>query len=260
MTHVFEVDSGKKQVCQDLIAYLTPHETRALFLLGNLRSCQPAVTYIAKENNRVVGVCGYYPTFQSCTIFSESSEASRMFAQTVLREHSSVTCLLGMSKMVEPAYAEFVALGRKPIIPPEMDFLELSMRNFKPFLLPEISIRRVTDQDVDTVARLHRLINHVIAMDAPITEEERAKVRTNDASFCLEVDGKIVTIANSNGLAIHAFQILGVATDPAYQRRGYAKAICSHLIRFMQKKGAEKAVLFTGKNNSAARKCYLDLA
>jgi hypothetical protein len=27
----------------------------------------------------------------------------------------------------------------------------------------------------------------------------------------------------------------------------------------MQKKGAEKAVIFTGKENIAARKCYLDL-
>ena len=258
--HIVEADLGKKQVCQDLIAYLRPHETHALFLLGNFQNhFQPAFTYIAKENNRIVGVCGYYPTFQSCTVFSESSEASRAFAQTVLRKHSSVNSLLGMSKMVEPAYAEFVALGCKPISPPEMDFFELATKNFKPFSLPGVSIRQVTYQDIDSVARLQRLIHHVIAMDAPITEEERVKVRTSDASFCLEADGKIVAVANSNGLAIHAFQILGVATDPAYQRRGYAKALCSHLIQFMQKKGAEKAVIFTGKENTAARKCYQDL-
>ena len=259
MTHVFEVDTGKKQVCQDLIAYLAPHEIHALFLLGNLqRHFHPAFTYIAKENNRIVGVCGYYPSFQSCTIFSESSEASRAFARTVLKEHSSVKALLGMSKMTEPAYAEFVALGCKPINPPETDFFELALKNFKPFSLPGISIRSVTDQDIDSVARLHRLIHHA-AMDAPITEEERARVRANDVSFCLEADGKIITVADSNGLATHAFQILGVATDPAYQRRGYAKALCSHLIQFMQKKGAEKAVIFTGKENIAARKCYQDL-
>ncbi len=257
--HIAEVDMSKKQVRQDLIAYLKPHETHALFLLGNLQShFQTVFTYFAKENNRIVGVCGYYPTFQSCTIFSESSEASRAFARTILKEHSSVNALLGMPKMIEPAYAEFVASGRKPINPPEKDFFELAMKNFKPFSLQGISIRPVTDRDVDTVARLQRLIHHV-TMDAPITEEERVKVRASDVSFCLEVDEKIVAVANSNGLAIHAFQILGVATDPAYQRRGYAKALCSYLIQFMQKKGAEKAVLFTGKDNVAARKCYLDL-
>jgi ribosomal protein S18 acetylase RimI-like enzyme len=51
-----------------------------------------------------------------------------------------------------------------------------------------------------------------------------------------------------------------VATDPAYQRRGYAKAICLHLIELMQKKGAHKAVIFTDKENIAGQKCYLDLS
>jgi hypothetical protein len=149
--HIAEVDTSKKQVCQDLTTYLKPHETHALFLLGNLRShFQPVFTYIAKENNRIVGVCGYYSVFQSCTIFSESPEASRAFARIVLKEHSSVNALLGMSKMMEPAYAEFVALGRKPISPPEMDFFELSVKNFKSFSLPGVSIRPVTDRDVDT--------------------------------------------------------------------------------------------------------------
>jgi ribosomal protein S18 acetylase RimI-like enzyme len=205
-----------------------------------------------------VGVCGYYPTFQSCTIFSESPKASKAFAKVILKTHSAVNALLGMSKMVELAYAEFVAAGRKPINPPEMDFFELAMEHFKPFSLPAVPIRPVTDKDVEPVARLQRLIHHV-TMDAPITEEERVKVRASDVSFCLEADGKIVAVATSNGLAIHAFQILGVATDPAYQRRGYAKALCSHLIQFMQKKGAQKVVIFTGKENIAARKCYLDL-
>ncbi len=256
---ITQFDGNQESARKELIAYLAPHEAQALFLLGNLQShFQPAFIYIAKENNRIVGVCGYYPTFQSCTIFSESSEASRAFARIVLKEHSSVNALLGMSKMIEPAYAEFVASGRKPINPPEMDFFELVMEHFKPFSLPKVSIRPVADKDVDTVARLQRLIHHV-TMDAPITEEERIKVRACDASFCLEVDGKIVAVATSNGLAIHAFQFLGVATDPVYQRRGYAKALCSHLIQFMQKKGAQKVVIFTGRENIAARKCYLDL-
>lgn len=256
---ITQLDVNQESVRKELIAYLEPHESNALFLLGNLQShFQPAFIYVAKESKRIVGVCGYYPTFQSCTIFSESSEASKAFARIVLKTHSSVNALLGMANMIRPAYEEFVTQGRKPINSPEMDFFELAMKNFKPFSLPEISIRPVIEQDVDTVARLQRLIHHV-PIDAPITEEERVKVRAIDVSFCLEVDGTIVAVAASNGLAIHAFQILGVATDLAYQRRGYAKALCSHLIRFMQKKGAQNAVIFTGKENIAARKCYLDL-
>jgi hypothetical protein len=143
---ITQVNVDQESVCKELIAYLALHEAQALFLLGNLQShFQPAFTYIANENNRVVGVCGYYPTFQSCTIFSESDEASKAFAQIVLKKHPMVNTLLGMSKMIEPAYAEFVAAGRKPINPPERDFFELAMEHFKPFSLPEVLIRPVAD-------------------------------------------------------------------------------------------------------------------
>jgi hypothetical protein len=65
MIQINEVDTSKEQVRKDLIAYLKPHETQALFLLGNLQShFHPAFVYVAKENNRMVGVCGYYPAFQ----------------------------------------------------------------------------------------------------------------------------------------------------------------------------------------------------
>jgi predicted GNAT family acetyltransferase len=176
----------------------------------------------------------------------------------VLKKHPSVIALLGMANMVLPAYDEFVAWGRTLIEPPMNDFFELTMKNFQPFSLPRVEIHPVAEKDVDSVSRLQRLIHHV-PLEDPITEEERVKVRALSVAFCLEVDGKIVSVATSNGLAIHAFQILGVATDPSYQRRGYAKALCSYLIQFMQKKGAEKAIIFTGEENIAARKCYLDL-
>ena len=255
---ITQLDINQESVRQDLIAYLKPHETQALFLLGNLQShFQPSFVYVAKENNRMVGVCGYYPTFQSCTIFSESAEASRAFARVVLKKHS-VNALLGMACMVRPAYDEFVAQGREPTNAPEKLFFELSLKNFKPYLSQDGTIHPITEQDVDSVALLHRLIHH-IPTDQPVTEEERVKVRAYFITFCLEIDGKIAAAASSNGLAIEAFQILGVATDLAFQRRGYAKTVCSQLILYMQKHGGKKAVLFTDDENGAAKKCYLDL-
>jgi ribosomal protein S18 acetylase RimI-like enzyme len=252
-------DVNQESVRKELIAYLEPHESKALFLLGNLQShFQPAFLYVAKEKNRLIGVCGYYPTFQSCTIFSESSAASKAFAQTVLKNHPSVIALTGMANMVQPAYDEFTSYGRKPTNIPRQDFFELTMKNFRPFFLSDVTIRPIAERDVDSAARLHRLIHHA-SMDDPITEEERKRIRFSPVSFCLEMEERVVSVASSNGLAIHAFQILGVATDPSYQRRGYAKALCSYLIQFMQKSGAEKAIIFTGEENTAARKCYLDL-
>jgi ribosomal protein S18 acetylase RimI-like enzyme len=254
---ISEVNIEKER--KNLIAYLQPHEAQALFLLANLQShMEPSFVYVAKENNRIIGVCGYYPTFKSCTIFSERSVASKAFAQTMLKNHPDANTLLGMAVMVEPAYEEYLLQGRKPIREPEIDFFELEMKNFKPFFIPNALIRQVTENDVDAVVHLHRLIHH-ISRDNPISEDERVKIRMSEVAFCVETDGEVVSVAISNGLAIHAFQILGVATDPIYQKRGYAKALCSHLIEFMREKGGEKAILFTGKENLAARKCYLDL-
>jgi len=95
---ITQFDINQESVRQELIAYLTLHETQALFLLGNLQShFQPSFVYVAKENDRMVGVCGYYPTFQSCTIFFERAEASRAFARVVLKKHS-VNALQGHGK------------------------------------------------------------------------------------------------------------------------------------------------------------------
>ena len=256
---IIEEYTKNEQVRKSLIAFLKPHETQALFLLGNLQSrFQPSCVYVAQQQGQIVGVCGYYPTFQSCSIYSESPDASRALAQVVLKNHSSVNTLTGMARMVKPAYDEFIARGRVPTIAPEMDFFELSVKNFKPFTSSDGIIRPITDHDVDDAARLNRLIHHK-SIEDPIKEEERLRVKAISITFCLEIDGKFVAVASSNGLAIKAFQILGVATHPDFQRKGYAKAVCSHLILSMQEKGAEKAIIFTGEENVAARKCYLDL-
>jgi len=256
---IIEQDHNNVQVRRDLIAYLQPHETQALFLLGNIQSrFGPAFIYVAEQEGNKVGVCGYYPTFKACTLFSESDIVSRLFAKEMLKRHGEVHTILGMANMAKPAYEEFLDHGREPLEDPEQVFLELEMSDFVPVSPVEGIVRPIKEEDVDRVAILTRLLRPVPSID-PVTEEERVKVKASDVIFCLEIDGKVVSVAASNGLAIQAFQILNVATDPAYQRRGYARAVCSHLIRYMQKRGAEKAVIFTGKDNMAAQKCYLSL-
>ncbi len=252
------VDAAQPGVRQMLIDYLRPHETRALFLVGNLQAnFQPSFIYTARNNNALAGICGYYPTFQSCTIYSEDAEASRLLARKIFDQHM-IGALLGMKEMARPAYDELIKLGKAATNSPEQLFLELALENFQPHLPKVGIIRPVESRDVDAAVLLSRQI-HQQSKESPITEEERMRIMANSDKFCLEIDGKIVSIAFSNGLAIEAFQLLGVSTDPAYQRRGFAKAVCSHLIARMQKKGAKTAVIFTGPENQAAIQCYMDL-
>jgi hypothetical protein len=256
--YIAEIDPKNKKYRNELIDYLAQDEAKALFLIGNLVSnFQPSFVYVARQNALIVGVCGYYPTFKSCSIYAETDEASRILAKKVIPLHS-IQALLGMKTMILPAYDEFLKQGMKSIVNPEHVFFELDIKNFKPYFTQDGKIVPIQKNDIDDAVKLQRQI-HNIPKDNPITEEDRIKVVKCDVKFGLKIDDKLVSVATSNGLAIKAFQILGVATDTNYQRRGYAKAVCSHLISYMKDKGADKAIIFSGEDNIAAKKCYLDL-
>ncbi len=256
---IIEEDVADEQFRSELIDYLKPHETKALFLLGNiLNHYDASALYVARKNGKIVAVCGYYAPFQSCSIFSEDHSATQALAHIMLKNHPSVRTTLGMADIVKPAYDEFIAAGRQSIRDPEVLFFELTTEDFVPFIPSNGVVRRMTENDVDAVARLLRLL-HQAPMEAPLTEEEKIRVRASPNTGCLEVDGNIVAVASTNGLAFQAFQILGVATDPAYRRRGCAKAVCSYLICSMREQGGKQAIIFTEKENSAAINCYLSL-
>ncbi len=256
--YIAEVAPKNKKYRNELIEYLAKDEAKALFLIGNLVSnFQPSFVYVARQNARIVGVCGYYPTFKSYSIYAETDHASRELAKKVIPIHS-ISALLGMKQMILPAYDEFSKQGMKSIANPEHVFFELDMKNFKPYFTQDGQIVPIEKNDIDEAVRLQRQI-HNISKENPITEEDRIKVVTCRVKFGLKINGKLVSIATSNGLAIKAFQILGVATDSNSQKKGYAKAVCSHLISYMKEKGANKAIIFTGEDNIAAKKCYLDL-
>jgi predicted GNAT family acetyltransferase len=253
-----KVDQHQFDERKELLSFLAPHETKALFLLGNLKnSYEPSILYAAKRKGKLVAVCGYYPVFKSVSIYSEDDEASKMLAEHMLDKHH-IEALVGMTSMAKPFFDVFLKHGFVSVHDPEQVFLELDLKDFIPYDKHDGSIRTLDEKDVEDAVFLMRAI-HDLPRSHPVTDDERRRIQENEALFCLEKDNKIVSMASSNGLAIKAFQILGVSTDPNYRRRGYAKAVCSHLIQHMKKKGAEKVVIFTGKENEAAIKCYLSL-
>jgi predicted GNAT family acetyltransferase len=256
---IVSVDLKNTRERQKLIAFLAPHESQALFLLGNLLNpTQPAYLYESIESNTITGVCGFYPTFRSCSLFSTNDEASRALVQHVVARHD-VLALLGMARMVKPAYTDLLSLGKISAGSPGYPFFELDLdREFIPHTASKGIIRPIEEKDIDNVVPLYRYL-HNAPQDSSIQDEERAQVRALTVLFCLELEGRLVAIAASNGMALTTFQILGVVTDPAFRNQGFAKAVCSHLISFMKAHGARKAVLFTKPDNAAAIKCYQDL-
>ncbi|MBI5346843.1 MAG: GNAT family N-acetyltransferase [Chlamydiae bacterium] len=136
--------------------------------------------------------------------------------------------------------------------------MQLKLSEFKSFPSSLVKIKTIEEKDIDQAVLLLRQLRNE-PKEALVTEEERKKTLLSPVKFGAFINDKLVSIASSNGLAIKTFQILGVVTDTNYQKKGIAKALCSHLINFMQKQGAENSIIFTGLDNTAAQKCYLAL-
>ena len=179
-----EVRLDVLQEKEALLNYLIPHETRSLFLLGNLLNPRQSSTlYVAQEGSSLLGVCGYYPTYHSCSLFSEKEEASRAFAQLIHDRYPAST-LLGMKQMVLPAYERLLSLGHLPLEDPEHVFFELSLSHFTPHTTPDGVIREIGEEAIDEAVLLFRTL-HREPHSPPLTEGEREKVRALSMRFYL---------------------------------------------------------------------------
>jgi len=260
--HITQEDLSKASVKKEIVQLLQKNEKASLFPLGNLfNNLLPTKCYCAYENNTLIGVCDYYGIYKSACIYTESNEVSKQFGKILAQEKELQTpleTLLGMENMVHPAYEELIRSGKKPSNTPQKNFFELSLDNIQPFYVETGLIRPIEEKDATEAALLRRYI-HNTTQEKPVTDIEREQILRNPEKFCVEIDGKVASIAFSNGIALEAFQILGVATAPQYRGKGLAKALCTFLISHMQEKGAKTAVLFTDLDNIAATKCYQSL-
>ncbi|NGX31346.1 MAG: hypothetical protein K940chlam8_00713, partial [Chlamydiae bacterium] len=253
----FQIKKANLSIERDaIINYLLPYEIYSLFLIANLKDKEfPSEYYVAKRENEIVGIAAYFPIFQSFSLFTEYSEVSKEFAHLMTKNHEIKT-FLGIADCARDAYLELLKLGYKSKTDFKHVFMELDLENFHFFDSKEGKIRTVEEKDIDQVVILHRYFHHQ-SKDDPITEEERNKIRLSQIKYCLEIDNKIVCSAVSNGMVYKAFQILGVSTHLDYRRRGFAKAVCSYLIRYFQKQeNAKNAVIFTDYDNIPALRCY----
>ncbi|MBN1915080.1 MAG: GNAT family N-acetyltransferase [Parachlamydiales bacterium] len=251
---ISQVDCSDEQQCKEIVNYLVPHERQSLFLLGNLLSSViPFDLYVVRQDEHIVGVLGYDLLFQSCSVFSATKEASRALGEHVVQLYE-IRGLTGMKVMAHPVLDVFLRYGLQSLKDAEKVFLECDLRSFQPFALSAGKIRRVEARDVDKVVLLKRYLS-AISLDQPISAEEQSKALAGE-SYCLEIDGKMVSVASTNGLVVKIFQILGVATDPLFRGRGFAKAVCSYLMQRMKERGAERAIIFTDRENDVALRCY----
>lgn len=249
-----KIDHEDPAVKERLRGFLAPHEPHAMFILGNLRTNRKTDLYVAGNNGQWAGVCGYYGTFKSLIPFSTDQQVVRELVNHMASIHPEINWLNGIDYMAAPAYEQLLSLGYRPGNDPHQVFMELEGQ--PPPQAGESLCRLFRDDDAEQTVRVLRAMDPEKEPDAPVTQEELCQIRLNPDRWVLVQDDQVVSTAATSGMGIRACQIIGLATDAGYRRRGYASAVCAHLIRAMANRGARSSLLFTGHENFAAQRCY----
>jgi GNAT superfamily N-acetyltransferase len=256
---ITKLDITDTTIRQRVVDFLTLDESHALFLLGNLRNNVPnSFLYVAHEGERWLGLIGYYENYRAAIPFTKDPTVAANLAHHVAQRHRLIDWVNGIDYSAKPACDALIKLGYTLANDPRQVFMVSTQ---EPELQPhEERVRRIEPRDYLQTARLLRLLNHPVKVKGKgpveVSTEELKRIRLNPIRFVLEEENTLACTACTNGLGLSAYQILGVATDPAFRRKGYASAVCAKLMRHMKSLGAKKSVLFTQHTNTAAIHCY----
>lgn len=252
-----KVDHEDERVCRGLVQWLAPHEPHALFLLGNLAAKFPGShLYVGYRDGVMVGIGGYYERPRSVCPFALDPGSAIAILRFIAARHPQIDAVNAIESIGLPCAQAMQQLGYQLEDDPRQVFMELPLPpGGLPHVTHEDNVRLMESSDAQRVAALMRHLQRP-GDTSPITQAEIDRLLGNKNRVVLEVDGQIVATANTNGIGIRAFQLLGVVTDPEHRNRGYARAACAALIRRMHAQGAQHAVLFTNPDNLSAQRCY----
>ena len=116
-----------------------------------------------------------------------------------------------------------------------------------------MNIRRMTLEDIPAVVALDSA-----SFSLPWPERSfRFELTDNPASRCwlMELDGQVVGMIIA-WLLLDEAHIATIATHPDHRRRGIAKELLTHALRYMSKEGADSSTLEVRENNLAAQEMY----
>ena len=242
-------------VRQRIYDFLAPHETHALFILGNLNADFPGShLYVMRRGREWLGLAGYYEGPRSLIPFSRDPDITRKLVRHIARRHRDIGWMNGIGYSAGPAYETLLDMGYVPVWDPKQVFMELDSE--PPPQPHEERVRLMRESDRVQVARFMRYVRRHPDPEGELGDEEIRGIGLNRLRYVLDVGGQAVSTACTNGIGIKAFQVIGVATAPEHRRRGYARAVCAALIRAMYERSATKCVIFTNHDNLAAIRCY----
>jgi len=258
-----------------LEAFLLPRIDSSMFLLNNMRAAglvdhgeRLQGTYAAVfEDGQITGVVGHFWN-KNIVLQAPLHHLDPLWQATVTASQRTVGGLIGPAQQVEAVKQSLnIALFHIQLDETEnlyaLDLAELKLP--KALRTGQVKGRRIELADVDLVTewRVGFSVEALGEKDSPqLWAACRAAVERDlqeKTLWVLEYLGQPVACTAFNSAVKEAVQIGGVWTPPDLRSQGYARCAVAASLLDARTEGVDKAILFTGINNTPAQKAYLAL-
>lgn len=255
--------------------HLCRHSDSSMILRANLlaagvddRGEVACGTYAAAfERGRLLGVVAHY--WNGALVPQAPAELAADLGEAAISASGrKVLGALGPADQVAPLLRRFGRRREKP----RLDSLEglyrveLSrLRCPNTLRAQRLQARSLEPDDRDEVVRWYDAYD-VETLGATLGPELTAnnrrrfeRARSEGRGFLLLRDGQRVATSSFNAQLPDAVQIGGVYTPPEERSKGFARTVVAHSLIEARRRGAERAILFTGEDNPAAIRAYRSL-
>jgi RimJ/RimL family protein N-acetyltransferase len=255
-----------------LQAFLSGHVSSSLFLLSNLRAAglvdggKPFEgTYAAGfREGEICGVVAHYWN-GNFVLQAPSGGAVDLARFAAAQSGRDVHGVIGPWEQVESVVAGLGLAGAATHVASCEDLFSLHLEALQvPWALAagEVRCRLAMASELSLLSRWKHDFR-VEALGEPAGEallasarEEIGRAAASNSLFVLEADGRLVSMCAFTARVPACVQFGGVWTPSEHRGRGHARAVVAGALLSARREGTTTSVLFTGRENEAARRAY----
>lgn len=254
--------------------FLRPHVDSSLFLLGNLRAAglvdtgaPYSATWVASfEDGAVAGVAAH--CWNGVLLLQAPRELAPLAHAALDASGRSLAGLSGPRAQVEAARTALGLDGAPATMDHEAELFSLALAEMvvpAPLLRGDVSCGPPRVDELPLLAdwRVAYAVETLGAVAGPALAascaEEVGRLAAGGNAFVLREEGRPVAFSGFNARLPDVVQVGGVFTPPALRGRGHARSVVAGSLLAVRDTGVPRAVLFTERENLAARRAYLAL-
>lgn len=242
-----------------ILDYAYGRERENLFVIGNLNRPTPfenAVYLGYFKGEALSGMATFFKIFGNLVLNFDDEHAAADLVDVARKQALPIRDVANFRRYAVPTLSHLKRHGIEPKTISEQSVMELQREHFIDF--SKDVARQALPDDVDDIAKLHRLPDEPSNPDTQVTDHERRSIRPEE-TFVIRHNNMLVSTVNLHGTSKNYFQIGGVVTHPSHRGKGYAKQCVSALCRHCFLHGKTAGILFTANDNAAARHVYAAL-